>query len=368
MTKSPVSIGKTSLKLLFLPFFLLFNSCKSAPLAAKTESALPNDPALIEKISKEANASYIFIVGEIYDLAGNLIRRVGFGHSWPENNGHAILHDRETILELDEKSKVIWKKSPYLVQHVLEKSIFNNEYLTLVSEYRNDPAEGNVRYDNLLVFGPYGNTHKSFSFMDYHKKNPKAFSKKPSENAWTADGQSGKSSEYTHGNSFSEIYSEKNGRKIHTGYVYYSVLERVVYIFDLNLKKIVNTIPTPGLNFHDIHQYDLDHLVGYNNASDSSKGAIQLINLKDKSIRPIYKFTETWQASFACSGVQSLPGQHLLILHSKCYPKEAALQGFYIEFVDLKTNKKSVLHIKSAKAPQRARLLNLDSYLFKTIE
>jgi hypothetical protein len=305
---------------------------------------------------------HIQIEGDVYNLDGRLIKRTTCFQCLYEPNGHTIVFFDNKLYEIDEKSKVLWQM-PFYLSHTISKSVINDEYLTLESEYDKDPEVGLARYDKPVVISK-GKIIKSFSFLKYFKAHP---SERPilKTNTWTNEGNKGKSVEFTHGNSLKELTKMKNGKPELTGYVYFSNHERNLYYFDRDLKKITYTFVAQR-RLHDVQPYDEENLIAYNNAVGPYLGAIVLINMKRNTVKSIYRFTEARQYSEGCSSVQSFPGK-LFIVHSQCGNQQPN-QVLNLEFVDLRSGKSSFAVVEKSFSLQDGKLVDLTSYFAHVFE
>ena len=287
-----------------------------------------------------------------------------------EPNGNSVIaNTNQSLVAYDENLKIKWERGPLDIHHQIEKSKFADQLLMVTSRYMPSRDFGLIRYDELLVFSGNGTLVKSFSFADYFKKYPQAVVGLPQINGWTTYNHERKTYEVNHGNSFTELYSVKDGKRVFTGYIFNCIAQQKIYIFDTELKSIVKEIRTRK-HLHTVRQYDEDHVVAYENAEEVGQtSSIQLISLKDGRYSTLYESKNPLLSSVACSSVQVLPEDKLFIVHSNCSsPKNGKdLEGYYLEFVDLRQKKSFAYHIEAGFARQNGELINAETYLKKNI-
>lgn len=360
--------GKKLFVLSTIVFLFLF-SCQTASLIVHPFPTVEASKQ-IKDFSIGTSFTHIRLNCAILDFDLNVLTYLSrFGICNFEQNGHSVVWRHGSLVAQNQNLKVIWRKEHLGIHHVIEKSIFNDDILTINSIIRKNPKYGQLRYDELLIFSRQGKLLKSFDFSNYFEKNPKAIEYLPKLNVWTKDNLVNQTYELNHGNSFSELYSEKNGQRVLIGYAFTCIAQHKIYIFDTDLKNIVNELPFTR-SLHTVRQYDENHLVAYQNASFvGDMSSIQLISLKDGSFKTLYESKNPELAAVACSSVQVLPGDKLFIVHSRCLlqPEHKDAKGYYLEFVDLKNKKSTAVFIDSVFAQQAGELINAKEYLKNSI-
>ena len=294
--------------------------------------AKPNDKNTIHKIA--GKFTHYRIDCKIYDLDGNLVRKVPGWYCHFNENGETLVGDGKTLDKYDKSFRKVWSQ-PIAVNHQIAKSEINNDILTISNDYEKK-GEETFRTDTLMVLSEAGLTLKSFSFKEYAKLHPGS----PAwYNDWTKDKFSDKSFEHTHINAFKEIFNTKKSKKILTGYVAYCLKERNIYFLDPELKKITRVISSGGRSLHELHQISDTKLIYYQNQLDSDTiklSSIGTFDLKTETFSTLYENKDPKFYSFACSSVQQLPGNKLFIFHSACRLKQTVHTGA-VEYVDLNT-------------------------------
>jgi len=347
---------------ILLSILIIYTSCKttarattvSAPSKAPLSEA---DKAFIADFTKQANVTHLVLGCKVYDFSGKLLAGFNGNLCWFEDDGHILVSSGQFSYLLDPIQNARWVTINSF-HHTLNKSEFRNEYLTLNSEYLKTKESPSVRYDSPVVLGRNGKILRSFKFSEYDKTNP--LPRPPRDDLWSVE-KVPNAKEFTHGNSFKELWTIKNGKKRHSGYVYYSSLEKFIYFFDPSLKKVISKINVADRVLHTVQQYNEKQLIAYGNSrGKNGVGAIYLIDMKDHTVHELYKFTDTRQGSVSCSSVQVLPANRLFIVHSKC--EEPLSNNTHLEYVDLNSGKSVIQWIDLAHPPIYGSLWNLSAF------
>lgn len=259
-----------------------------------------------------------------------------------------VIGHQDRLYEINEKLQILWEIKPIYVHHQLNSSQVDNSLLTIESEYshRSAPSPSLVRYDKLIVLSNKGKIIKSFSLMKYMKKNK--MDSGDWNNNWTVDGKQKKSIEKTHVNAFRELYTTVNDQKVLSGYIAYCNQQRLAFIFDTKLKKIVRTLNFKNRSIHDIRQYNENELIFFLNENpdepEPRKTRIETYNLVTNEINVLYQNNLIKAVYPYCGSVQPLPRDRLFIRYSTCNAKfDDPNVTSYFEMVDLKTMKSTLL-------------------------
>lgn len=350
---------------------LTWTSCKTtapepAPVAALAtpHSKTPlsdSDKDFIADFAKRANQTHLVFGCKVYSIDGTTLSFFFMGRNCIfEDNGELLLIRRQETLSLDNIQKVNWIKKGTHFHHVFKKSQFRDEILTIASEYLSMPEWPSVRFDELVVMDRKGKILKNFKFSKYDQTNP--FPRPPPDDSWSTEKKGAK--EFTHGNSFSELWANKNGKKIHTGYLFYGAQEASIYLLNKSLDKVTAKIPVPERHLHSVQQFNEKQFIAYGNSGGrNGAGGILLIDMKTGAVQEIHKFTDKRQGTIACSSVQILPDNLLFIAHSNC--GDTTAKTTFAEYLDLKTGKSVIQQIDLDYPDIFGQMVNLTSFLEK---
>ncbi|MGZ3692349.1 MAG: hypothetical protein ACXVAX_12655, partial [Pseudobdellovibrio sp.] len=218
-----------------ISFLVLLFSCQSKVTAPPAPESGSKTTDLLHEAALKYGLTHIAIHCRMYDLDGKKIIDFRGNMCLFMPDGKTLVYNHGQLVLLTPEMRIIWEKK-YNLQHQLSRSIFDDNYLSVASTYTPDKKYGFIRYDELVIINPQGKKIKSYNFADYIKSIPDFMTVPPIPNKWTNDKYLNKSYERTHVNSFYELYSYENSRKVLIGYVANCFALQTVFIFDKNLK------------------------------------------------------------------------------------------------------------------------------------
>lgn len=124
------------------------------------------------------------------------------------------------------------------------------------------------------------------------------------------------------------------------------------YIFDPTLSFVVKVIDLNGRSTHAVTQIDNDRLLFYRNSTpDELLSSAEIYNLTTNEFTTVYKSNNPYLSGAACSSVQLLGPEKLMLSHSQCLPSSnKADYGLAVEFVNL-VKKESFYYLLHKKIP-----------------
>lgn len=309
---------------------------------------------------KNQKLNFIKTTCTYLSLSGEVVARLPGNQCQLYPDDTRVIGHSDVLYAEDKMKRQIWEIKKFYSHHQIKISEINDDLLTMNSLYTQHPKYIWMRSDQIVVVTKDGRISKSFSFLDYYRKT--RFASVPRKNTWSTDSYQNISYERTHINSFSEIYTVKNDRKILTGYVAYCAHLKKLYVFDTELKNIVKVIDMKGRAAHDVQQYSENELIYFLNFKSEEKqtrSRIEILDLKNEKFKKLYVNKSFKQHFAACGSVQTLPGHQLFVFYSSCSPlQKNRVERSYFELVDLKTLKNEILSVGDWPWRQSAYLVN----------
>lgn len=311
--------------------------------SAVPQTALASDLPISKNSSILANC-------EFFNLDGIAIRKYPGDLCVPFDNGDLVAMGPTHLTKFDKRNQVLWSH-PEQIHHQMKKSILNNDVLAISSRYTETTKVSPMRHDLIKVIAPDGKTTKQFDFSTiFSSKEQNARKQKRN---WHPNWRERRFYEYTHINSISEIVrNSPGGRPQLHGYIVNDRATRRIFIFDPDLKKVLETYELRHEPKHDVSFLGPDTIIYYanHNADNRHKSYVATYNLKTSEKKILYGNAETQFYSTNNGGVQKISDDLFLISHSpaesESYAEFVTAKGLVLKKIILKGTRKLIQDAK----------------------
>ncbi|MCC2679524.1 MAG: hypothetical protein K0R29_2100 [Pseudobdellovibrio sp.] len=240
--------------------------------------------------------------------------------------------------------KLIWENPVPHTHHQLVHSKVTGDFLAMHSEFKSWNGKA-TRFDVLLVLNDKGQITKRFSLYSVLKNHSDLLRYATAgETNWyhMLAGVNKNILEMTHANSFIELTEAgADGTPKLTGYLVNCTFQSKFFILDPSLSNVVKVIDLNDRSTHSVTQMADGRLLFYRNSKPKKPlSSAEVYDLKTNQFSTLYKSNNPYLSASACSSVQMITADKLMLSHSQCIPSSnKADYGLAVEFVDLKEQK-----------------------------
>lgn len=334
----PIFSTKVILKAILTSTFLIFIfSCSGSP------SRMIHNSQPIKKFLDGTPYTHFASACRLYDLNGSLAAFVEGKFCAIEPDGSFYRRTNEALDYIGPDQKTLWRAPIKSSHHQISHSKVSGNFLAINNDFKEWNGK-KTRFDVLLLLNRDGRIISRFSFYNFFKKHPEVLKQQAARKTVWFYGDTEPETdihELTHANSFVELTRRNaEGKPTVVGYLSNCIYQSKFYIFDPTLSNIVKVIDLNDSSTHSITQIDNDDILYYRNSNpDNLLSSAEIYNLATNSFTTLYKSNNPYLSGAACSSVQLLSPEKLMLAHSQCFPSNnKADYGLAVEFVDL--NKK----------------------------